>query len=73
MTTPGERLAALDVRVTTLEKITGDIASDVRTTRDAVLEAKGGWRVLMLMGGACGVIGGFAGKWIPVLLAGIAK
>lgn len=37
---------------------------DIKTT---LSEARGGWRMLMLIGGAAGVIGGFIGKYLPFL------
>lgn len=49
----------------------GLMASDVRAIRDAVLQARGGWRTMMLLGGSCGTLGVLLGKWAPALLAAI--
>lgn len=37
---------------------------DIKTT---LAEARGGWRVLMLIGGAAGVIGGLIATYLPFL------
>lgn len=66
-------MAVLESEVATLKTLAAIIQADVRMTRDAVLEAKGGWKVLMMIGGASGVAGAFVGKWIPVIFSSIAK
>lgn len=61
-----------------LERVVADqgillaaIASDVRVTRDAVAEAKGGLRLFLILGGAFGGLGALLVKWIPTLFAGV--
>lgn len=61
------RVAVLENIVATQGRLLGEIAIDVRTTRDAVTEARGGWKTLMMLGGASAAFGAFAAKWIPTL------
>lgn len=44
------------------------IEDKVDMIQQTLSEAKGGWRVLMLMGGAAGVVGGFLSKYIGKVL-----
>lgn len=44
-----------------------EIKSDIRAIRDTLQEAKGGWRVLMLVGGAGAAIGGLIVKLLPMV------
>lgn len=67
------RVAVLESELSTLKTLAATIQTDVRMTRDAVLQAKGGWKVLMMIGGASGVAGAFVSKWIPVIFSSIAK
>ena len=50
-----------------------EMAADIRIIRDTLSEAKGGWRVIMLVAGGAGVIGAFAGKWLAIVLNGAPK
>jgi hypothetical protein len=47
-----QEFGRLQAAVVTLENDMREMKSDVRIIRDAVTEAKGGWRLLLALGGA---------------------
>ena len=57
---------AADVRLDGLEKRVGEIATDVREIRDAVLIQRGAWRAFIGFGIVLGTIGTFFGiaSWL---------
>ena len=51
-----------------LDSVEGDIAeirTDVKLILAEMHKAKGGWRTLMLVGGAVGAVGALVGKLLP--------
>lgn len=46
-----------DARLATLEREMGELRADVKEILRTLSEAKGGWRTLMVIGGACAAIG----------------
>lgn len=48
----------LQATVETLEADMRDMKADVRLIRDAITEARGGWKTLLLIGGAAATAGG---------------
>jgi hypothetical protein len=67
MMTPEERLARLEVQMETVEKSVEKIGTNVEAIRDTLSEAKGGWKTLLLVGGAAGALGAFAAKFLPFI------
>lgn len=65
------RVAVLESELIAIKTSQTAMALDVRAIRDAVLEARGGWKTLMILGGASAAFGAFAVKWIPTLLGGL--
>lgn len=67
--TPDERdrLSKLEVEVTIMKDTLGDIRKDTREVRDVVLNAKGGWKTLVVVGGIAGTIGAIFGKLASIL------
>jgi chromosome condensin MukBEF ATPase and DNA-binding subunit MukB len=64
-----DRLARLEVEMTLVKETLGDIRRDTREVRDAVLNAKGGWRTLAVIGGVSAAIGGVIAKfasWLQI-------
>jgi chromosome condensin MukBEF ATPase and DNA-binding subunit MukB len=64
-----DRLARLEVEMTLVKETLGDIRRDTREVRDAVLNAKGGWRTLAVLGGVSAAIGGVIAKfasWLQI-------
>lgn len=59
------RVAVLEDQMLHLRSSQAAMADDVREIRDAVLGAKGGWKTLLLIGGA----GATAGAFLMKLLA----
>ena len=55
--------------MTLVKETLGDIRRDTREVRDAVLNAKGGWRTLAVLGGVSAAIGGVIAKfasWLQI-------
>lgn len=68
MTPSVERdLGELNAKVARLEDEMREIRRDVRTVRDAVVSANGGWRMLVMLGSSAGVVGALTAKIIPML------
>lgn len=65
--TPEERIAVLEVQVETLQKTLDGMCNDVRTIRDTLSQAKGGWKTLLLVAGAAGSVGALFGKFFLVI------
>lgn len=59
------RVAVLEDQMLHLRTSQREMADDVREIRDAVIGAKGGWKTLLLIGGA----GATAGAFLMKLLA----
>jgi hypothetical protein len=53
-----QEFGRLQAQVAALEKSMAAMQADVRVIRDAVTEARGGWRTLLLLGGAAATMGG---------------
>jgi hypothetical protein len=62
-----ERLARLEARMDGVSDNVREMKDDVRAIRDTLSEARGGWKTLLLVGGAAGALGAFAGKFLPFL------
>ena len=62
-----ERIAVLEVEVEAMKRDMGDMKSDVRVIRDTLLQARGGWRTLMLVAGLASTVGAILTKFIPFL------
>lgn len=62
MKTPEERLAVLETEMASVQKALNEMGGDVRTIRDTLLHARGGWKTLMLVAGAAGALGTFLTK-----------
>jgi hypothetical protein len=47
-----QEFGKLQATVTALERDMSEMRADVRVIRDAITEARGGWRTLLMVGGA---------------------
>lgn len=56
-----------DERLRTLEREVQELRKDVRELLSEVQHAKGGWKTLMMVGGAAGAAGALVGKLLPFL------
>ena len=65
----GEHGARLDM----IEKDLSSIKVDVREIRDALVSAKGGWKMLMAAGALAGAVGSFVITKILPFLSGAPK
>ena len=64
MTAPeGERIAVLETKVAHLESVIETMATDIHAIRQAVTEARGGWKTLVALGTIASTLGGFA-TWL---------
>lgn len=61
------RLATLEAQMRTMANDHAEMRGDVRAIRDTLQQAKGGWRTLMMVGGAAGAVGAALGKLLPFL------
>ena len=68
-----ERLAVLETHACDLRKHQDAMRVDIRAIRDTLAEAKGGWRVMMLIGGGAGVFGAFASTWLSKIIGVLPK
>lgn len=64
-----ERIAVLEIEVENIKKDIGDLKADVRIIRDTLLQARGGWKTLMLVAGLASTVGALLTKFVPFLLA----
>lgn len=69
MTDPreGERLAALEVHYKHMKEDVAALKGDVKAILSTLAEAKGGWKTLLMVGGAAGAMGALIGKFLPFL------
>jgi chromosome condensin MukBEF ATPase and DNA-binding subunit MukB len=63
-------LGGLQARMETVEHELQAIRSDVREIRDALVRARGGWMVLMLVFSAAASVGAWVGKTVEMMLGG---
>jgi len=59
-----ERVAVLETELKAMKAQHAEMAADIKIILQTLSEARGGWRVMMLVGGASGVVGAFLSKWI---------
>jgi len=71
---PEERLTKLEVEMINVRDDYKDMradhklmAADIRVIRETLQEAKGGWKALMIVGGAGATLGGLLVKFLPVV------
>lgn len=58
-------LGKLNAKVERLEREVGGIQGDLRAIRDAVVSARGGWKVLLALVSAAGVLGAAIARMLP--------
>lgn len=58
-------LGKLNAKVERLEREVGGIQGDLRAIRDAVVSARGGWKVLLALVSAAGVLGAAISRMLP--------
>ena len=69
----GSRLAVLESQLREYERRQRHVEEKVDQILSIVSEAKGGWRVMVMLGGAAGVVGAFLGKWLATVVAVMPK
>lgn len=62
-------IEALQREVARLAEAVRDLSDEVTKVRNTLDAARGGWKVLMLMGGAAAAVGGFAREIAQAFLA----
>lgn len=60
-------VAVHGTRLDRLEDDLSEIKTDIRAIRDVMMQAKGGWRALVIVGGVSGTVGALIGKLLPFL------
>jgi len=68
-----ERIAVLETQMRAMLQQHNEMSHDVKIILSTLSEAKGGWRMLLLVGGAGGAVGTFLTKWGSALAAAIPK
>jgi hypothetical protein len=58
-------LGRMEAQIETLVAQVAQLNAKVDAIDTTLSEAKGGWRMLLLVGGAAGAIGGLIGKLLP--------
>lgn len=54
-------------RLVAVERDVSEISRDVKAIRETLAQARGGWKTLMLVGGAAGAVGALLGKLSTVI------
>ena len=67
------RLAVLESQLREYERRQHTVEEKVDKILSIVSEAKGGWRVMVMLGGAAGVVGAFLGKWLATVVSVMPK
>lgn len=62
-----ERIAVLETEVEAMKKAMDDMKVDLRIIRDTLLQARGGWKTLMLVAGLASTVGAVLAKILPFL------
>jgi len=65
--TENERIAVLETEVEAMKRDMADMKSDLRIIRDTLLQARGGWKTLMLVAGLASTVGAVLAKILPFL------
>lgn len=65
--TPEERIAILETKVEALIDSIKEMSRDVKSTNETLLQAKGGWKLFMMVGGFSAAVGAFLGKFLPYI------
>ena len=61
-------IGRLTEAVRLLQIAVGDLDREVRRMNQTISEARGGWRILMLLGGSAAGIGAVLGTWLHSLI-----
>ena len=61
-------IGRLTEAVRLLQIAVGDLDKEVRNMNQTISEARGGWRILMLLGGSAAGIGAVLGTWLHSLI-----
>ena len=69
----GSRISVLESRLSEYERRQHHVEEKVDRILSIVSEAKGGWRVMVILGGAAGVVGAFIGKWLATIVTVMPK
>jgi len=68
-----ERIAVLETELKAMKSQHDDMARDIKIILATLSEAKGGWRMLLLVGGSGGLVGAFIAKWITPISSVLPK
>lgn len=60
-------LGRMEAQITALLSQVAVLNAKVDAIDKTLSEAKGGWRMLLLIGGVAGIVGGLIGKYAPFL------
>jgi hypothetical protein len=60
-------LGRMEAQITALISQVSALNVKVDAIDKTLSEAEGGWRMLLLMGGVAGTVGGFIGRYLPLL------
>ncbi|MGH6933291.1 MAG: hypothetical protein ACREEE_12765 [Dongiaceae bacterium] len=61
------KVARIEERLERMEIDVGEVKADIRALRDAFMQAKGGWRTLVILSAMSAAIGGMVVKLLPFL------
>lgn len=67
------RLAVIESQLREYERRQRNVEEKVDQILAIVTEAKGGWKVMLMLGGAAGVVGAFLGKWLATIVTAMPK
>lgn len=69
MTNYEREMGEFTAKVAAMEKDLSELKSDVRAIRDAMNQARGGWKAVALISGISGTLGAAIAKAIPFLMS----
>lgn len=62
-------LGRMEAQIAALTKSVEALTAKVNEMSTTLSEARGGWRLLVLLGGASAMLGGLIVKWLPLFSA----
>ena len=68
-----ERIAVLESQMSAMLEQHKQMAIDIRAILNTLAEARGGWRLMVAVGGAGGLLGAIIGKWFSIIINAVPK
>lgn len=63
-------LGRMEGEMSSIKRDMAELKKDVKAIRETLSEAKGGWRVMLMISGISATVGGLVAKFLPWLMSG---